>query len=50
MKAENLALTLDKEKLEKEPVYLEGVAREKLGIVRKEEIVYKVVTAEKERR
>lgn len=50
LKAENLALSQEKEKLEKDPEYLERVAREKLGIVRKGEIVYKVVPAEKERR
>ena len=39
----------EKEKLEKDPEYLESVAREKLGIVKKGEIVYKLVP-EKEKK
>ena len=43
LKAENIALSLEKEKLETDPNYLEQVAREKLGIVKKGEIVYRLV-------
>lgn len=43
LEAENIALRQEKEKLEKDPEYLERVAREKLGIVKKGEIVYKLV-------
>jgi cell division protein FtsB len=46
LEAENLALNQEKEKLEKDPEYLEQVAREKLGIVKKGEIVYKIVPEE----
>lgn len=49
LEAENLALKQEKEKLEKDPEYLESVAREKLGIVKKGEIVYKFVP-EKEKK
>lgn len=49
LKVENIALSQEKEKLEKDPEYLEQVARERLGIVRKGEIVYKVVPEEKEK-
>ena len=43
LKAENIALSLEKEKLETDPNYLEQVAREKLGIVKKGETVYRLV-------
>ena len=46
LKAENIALGIEKEKLEKDPAYLEQVAREKLGIVKKGETVYRLVPQE----
>ena len=46
LKTENIQLSQEKEKLEKDPDYLEQVARERLGIVRKGEIVYKLVNPE----
>lgn len=46
LKAENIALSLEKEKLETDPNYLEQVAREKLGIVKKGETVYRLVPEE----
>ncbi|HLD40583.1 MAG TPA: septum formation initiator family protein [Candidatus Omnitrophota bacterium] len=46
LKAENIALSLEKEKLETDPNYLEQVAREKLGIVKKGETVYRLVPQE----
>lgn len=49
LEKENLALQREKEKLEKDPDYLERVAREKLGIVKKGEVVYKVVSPEAEK-
>lgn len=49
LEEENIALSQEKEKLEKDPEYLERVAREKLGIVKKGEIVYKVVPEEKKK-
>ena len=46
---ENLKLYQEKEKLEKDPDYLEQVARERLGIVRKGEIVYRLVPGEEKK-
>lgn len=46
---ENLALSQEKEKLEKDPEYLERVAREKLGIVKKGEIVYRIVPEQEDK-
>ena len=46
LKGENIALGIEKEKLEKDPEYLEQVAREKLGIVKKGETVYRLVPQE----
>ena len=50
LEQENLALKCEKEKIDKDPVYLEKVAREKIGIVRKGEIVYKVVPEKKNKK
>lgn len=50
LEKENLALQEEKERLENEPDYLEQVAREKLGIVKKGEVVYKVVSPEEEKK
>jgi len=47
LEKENIALKNEKEKIDKDPVYLESVAREKIGVVRKGEIVYKVVSDKK---
>ncbi len=49
LEEENLALFQEKEKLEKDPEYLERVARERLGIVKKGEIIYKIVPEEEKR-
>lgn len=43
LQAENKALAKEKNKLENDPDYLEQVARERLGIVKKGEIVYRLV-------
>lgn len=50
LEKENLALQEEKERLEKDPDYLEEVGREKLGIVKKGEVVYKVVNPEEEKK
>lgn len=50
LEKDNLALQKEKEKLENDPDYLEEVGREKLGIVKKGEVVYKVVSPEEGRR
>ena len=49
LQAENLKFYQEKERLEKDPDYLEHVAREKLGIVKKGEIVYKIVAEEEKK-
>lgn len=49
LQAENLKFSQEKERLEKDPEYLERVAREKLGIVKKGEIVYKIINPEQEK-
>ncbi len=46
LKSENIALSIEKERLETDPNYLEQVAREKLGIVKKGETVYRLVPQE----
>ncbi len=43
---ENLVLKKDIERLENDSVYLEGVAREKMGVVRKGEVIYHIVPEE----
>lgn len=47
LQAENLKFSQERERLEKDPEYLERVGREKLGIVKKGEVVYRVVNPEK---
>ena len=42
LKAENINLLQEKESLENDPVFLEREAREKLGITRENEVIYKV--------
>ncbi len=42
----NTRLTEERQALINDPVYLEKVARDKLGIVKKGEVVYKVVSPE----
>ena len=42
-KKENTSLTKEKKKLENDISSLEAVAREKMGVVRKGEIIYKIV-------
>ncbi len=41
----NKRLSEEHRKLQSDPIYLEKVAREKLGVARKGEIVYKVLPA-----
>jgi len=47
-KRENVRLTEEKRLLIEDPVYLERVAREKMGIVRDGEMVYRLIPQEKE--
>ena len=43
LRGENVRLLGEKQRLEQDPVYLEKVAREKMGLVREGEVVYKIV-------
>ncbi len=42
LKKERLELLEEKRLLEEDPVYLEKVAREKMGLIREGEVVYKI--------
>ncbi len=42
LKKENMVLQREKRKLESDPAYLEKVAREKMGLARDGEVVYKI--------
>lgn len=44
LQKENVALKQKKELLENDPFYLEKVAREKMGVSRKGEVIYKITT------
>ena len=46
LKKENTQLAEEKRLLEQDPVYLEKVAREKMGLVKEGEVVYKIVPVE----
>lgn len=45
IKKDNKRLAQEQEKLRSDPLYLEKVAREKLGVAKEGEIVYKVLPA-----
>ncbi len=47
LKEENSVLSIKIERLQKDPASLEKVAREKMGVVRKGEVVYKINPVEK---
>lgn len=47
LQVENLKFSQERERLEKDPEYLERLGREKLGIVKKGEVVYRVVSPDK---
>ena len=50
LRQKSVELKEEKRRLEKDPVYLEKVAREKMGLIREGEVVYKItpVLANKE--
>ena len=48
LKRKNIELTEEKERL-KDPVYLERVAREKMGLIKEGEVVYQLVPAEEKK-
>lgn len=41
--AENEYLQAEKKRLEEDPLYLEHIARDKMGVVREGEVIYKLV-------
>lgn len=45
MAAEHTRLLEEKRLLEEDPVYLEKVAREKMGLIREGEVIYKIMPA-----
>ena len=45
LKRKNIELKEEKRLLEEDPVYLERVAREKMGLVKEGEVVYKLMPA-----
>lgn len=47
LKKENISLHEEKNRLETDPVYLEKVGREKMGIVKEGEVMYKIVPMNK---
>ena len=46
LKVQNADLTEEKRMLEDDPVYFERVAREKMGIVKEGEVVYRLIPEE----
>ena len=47
LKREQTNLAVEKKRLEEDPAYLEKVAREKMGLVREGETIYRIENAEK---
>ena len=48
LKAECDRLAKERQMLEEDPVYLEKVAREKMGLIREGEVVYKITPVDQE--
>ena len=48
LKQENARLKNEQLRLEEDPIYLEKVAREKMGLVKEGEVVYKIVPGNQE--
>jgi len=48
LKEKNAKLEEERKLLEEDPVYLEKVAREKMGLIKEGEVVYKITPAELE--
>jgi len=44
LKAKNIELIEEKRKLEEDPEYLEKVAREKMGLIKEGEVLYRIKT------
>lgn len=49
LRVENAGLREEKRLLEEDPVYLEKVAREKMGLAREGEVVYRLIPANREK-
>jgi len=49
LKRENMQLIEERRLLKDDPAYLEKVAREKMGLVKEGEVVYKIVPAGEEK-
>ena len=49
LEAKNSELRREKQLLENDPVYLEKVGREKMGLVREGEMIYRLAPEEKQR-
>ena len=45
-RASNRKLEEEKERLQNDPVYIEKVAREKLGLAREGEVIYRIIPSE----
>ncbi|VAX38098.1 hypothetical protein MNBD_UNCLBAC01-1357 [hydrothermal vent metagenome] len=48
LKVKSVQLRKEKRLLEEDPVYLEKIAREKMGIIREGEIIYRITPMNKE--
>ncbi len=48
LQEKNAALLRERELLETDPEYVEKIAREKMGLIKEGEVVYKIVPAAKE--
>ena len=46
LKQENKNLLVEKNRLENDPVYLEKVAREKMGLIKDGEVIYRITPVE----
>ncbi len=48
LKVEKKELLEEKRRLEEDPIYLEKVAREKMGLIKEGEVIYKILPANQE--
>ncbi|HOY10121.1 MAG TPA: septum formation initiator family protein [Candidatus Omnitrophota bacterium] len=48
LKDQNRKLVEEKRRLEEDPLYLEKVAREKMGLIKEGEVIYKILPANQE--
>jgi cell division protein FtsB len=50
LKEENIKLREEKRRLENDPIYLEKIARERMGLIKKGEVVYHITPANEVKR